>query len=251
MKRLLITTAALFILTNIFSQNARSRYTVGANLEIDKVSAKMYIHVSYAETKWGRVASNGLILVEDGKAFIFDTPMDEATTVELVKFIRDSLRANITGFVANHWHDDCIGGLAYLHSLGIKSYANRMTAELAKKNGYAVPENTFTDSLELQLGKQKIFCFYPGAAHTLDNIVVWFPGENILFGGCMVKEMKTNSMGNIVDGDLKAWPITITKVMDKFPNAWLVVPGHGQPGGLELLKHTYELAKANGQGIQK
>jgi metallo-beta-lactamase class B len=171
--------------------------------------------------------------------------MDEPTTIQLVNFIEDTLHAHIIGFVPNHWHADCIGGLKYLHSLGIKSYANKMTIDLAQKNGYTSPQHAFSDSLLLKLNEKDILCIYPGAAHSMDNIVVWIPSEKILFGGCMVKDLNAKNMGNYADGDLKAWPQTIKKVMDRFPTANIVIPGHGQIGGFDLLNHTYELAKAH------
>ncbi len=217
---------------------------ISGDLEILKLTQNAYIHISYANTEWGRIASNGLIYVQDHKAFLFDTPMDEPTTKLLVKFIEDSLTAQIVGFVPNHWHADCIGGLKYLHSIGVESYANSMTIEFARKNGYEQPRQAFTDSLILQLGKKKIVCFYPGAAHSMDNIVVWLPGERILFGGCMVKDLAAKNMGNYADGDLKQWPETIRKIMARFPDAEIVIPGHGQFGGFNLLKHTFELSKA-------
>ncbi|MDP4204044.1 MAG: CfiA family subclass B1 metallo-beta-lactamase, partial [Bacteroidota bacterium] len=73
------------------------------------------------------------------------------------------------------------------------------------------------------------------------NIVVWIPSEKILFAGCMVKEMKANTKGNLSDADVKAWPSTIKKVMAKFPSARIVIPGHGEAGGFELLQHTLEV----------
>lgn len=168
--------------------------------------------------------------------------MDEATTKELVNYIHNTLKARITGFVPNHWHADCLGGLTYLHSIGVQSYANQMTKEIAIKNNYPSPLNTFTDSTILNFGKKQIFCYYPGAAHSMDNIVVWIPSGKILFAGCMVKDMNASNMGNYADGSLKAWPQTIKNVMNRFPEATVVIPGHGNSGGFELLKHTYELA---------
>lgn len=240
------TLVALLITSGIFAQHQFKTVKVSENLEIVKLSPHSYVHVSYSEpnSTWGRIASNGLVFVQGGEAFLFDTPMDEPTTIQLVNFIKDSLKAQIKGFVPNHWHEDCIGGLAYLHQVGVKSYANYMTIELAQKKGYTVPKNAFKDSLQLKLGKEKIFCYYPGAAHSLDNIVVWIPAENILFAGCMAKEMKSRTMGNYVDGDLKAWPGTIERVINRFPSAKIVIPGHGQFGDLGLLTHTLELARS-------
>jgi metallo-beta-lactamase class B len=117
-----------------------------------------------------------------------------------------------------------------------------MTRDLAIKNNYPSPKNIFSDSTTLKFGKQQIFCYYPGAAHSMDNIVVWIPSEKILFAGCMAKDLKASNMGNYADGSLKTWPVTIKNVMNRFPDVAIVIPGHGNFGGFELLKHTYELA---------
>ena len=82
-----------------------------------------------------------------------------------------------------------------------------------------------------------------GAAHSMDNIVVWIPSEQILFTACMVKNMRSKNLGNTADGDLISYPMTLTKVMKKFPSAKIVIPGHGEYGGLELIEHTLELTK--------
>ena len=82
-----------------------------------------------------------------------------------------------------------------------------------------------------------------GAAHTVDNIVVWIPDEKILFGGCMIKELKANNLGNIVDADIDAWPKTLKTVRSEFSMAKIVIPGHGLYGGIELIDHTIDLLK--------
>ena len=91
------------------------------------------------------------------------------------------------------------------------------------------------------LGDKPIKCYYFGAAHTLDNIVIWIPSDQILFAGCMVKSLESPDLGNTVDGNLNSYPKTIDKLIEEFPTAKFVIPGHGQFGGIELLKHTKEL----------
>jgi len=117
-----------------------------------------------------------------------------------------------------------------------------MTIDIAKANNLPVPANGFKDSLQLQLGDKVIKCYYFGAAHSLDNIAVWIPSEQILFPGCIVKSINSRDLGNIVDGDLSAYPKTIDKLIKRFPMAKIVIPGHGPFGGYELIKHTKELA---------
>jgi metallo-beta-lactamase class B len=62
-----------------------------------------------------------------------------------------------------------------------------------------------------------------------------------IFAGCMVKSAKSDDLGNTVDGDLTVYPQTIDKLIKKFPMAQIVIPGHGEPGGVELIMHTKEL----------
>ena len=117
-----------------------------------------------------------------------------------------------------------------------------MTVQLAKAKNLPLPTNGFKDSITLYLGDKEIFCEYLGAAHSMDNIVVWIPSEKLLFAGCMVKELNSKHLGNTTDGDLKAYPETIKRVLNKYHDAKYVVPGHGLFGGLELLRHTLDLS---------
>ena len=116
-----------------------------------------------------------------------------------------------------------------------------MTVDLAKEHGKPVPQNGFTDSLYLSFHGEDVCCYYLGCGHSTDNIVVWIPSEKILFGGCMVKEIHSKGLGSISDSNVEEWPETIQKVMEKFPEAQIVIPGHGKIGGKELLNHTKEL----------
>jgi metallo-beta-lactamase class B len=181
-----------------------------------------------------------MIFINGNDAFLFDTPVTDSLTMDLVSWLRDSMKLKIVGFIPNHWHVDCMGGLKYLQSQKIESYANQMTIDIAKTKDLPVPTHGFKDSLKLHLGDKLIECYYFGAAHTLDNIVVWIPSEQILFAGCMVKSLNSD-LGNTVDGDLIAYPKTIDKLIERFSKAKIVIPGHGQFGGIELIKHTKDL----------
>jgi metallo-beta-lactamase class B len=244
MKFLMVVMMALSIHSTGFSQPGFERIKIARDLELIRLSENAYVHVSISEVHgYGQVSSNGLIFIDGGEAYLFDTPMTEALTQDLIYWFRDSMNLKIVGFVPNHWHDDCMGGLAFIKKSGIESWANQMTIEIAKTNGLPLPDHGFKDSLELNPGNKKIECFYFGAAHSMDNIVVWIPSEQILFAGCMIKSTEWQNLGNTADGDLVAYPETIRKVISKFPNAKIVIPGHGQVGGLELLYHTKNLLR--------
>lgn len=242
MKKIILVLFIGWIQLSGFSQNDFIRIKISKDIELIKLSENAYVHVSTAEIPtFGRFPSNGLIFINGSDAFLFDTPVTDSITKELVSWVKDSLKVNIVGFVPNHWHVDCVGALGYLQNQKITSYANQMTIDIAKAKNLPVPMHGFKDSLQLQLGDKLIKCYYLGAAHTLDNIAVWIPSEKILFAGCMIKSMNSKDLGNTVDGDLMAYPNTLDKLIDRFPTAKIVIPGHGQIGGIELIRHTREL----------
>lgn len=216
---------------------------VTKDLQLIQLTGQSYIHVSWSETPgYGRYSSNGMIYIDGREALLLDTPVTDEVTRTLVRFLEDSLSLKITGFVPNHWHEDCMGGLAHLQSVGIPSYAHQMTCDLAKSHDLPIPDLCFTDRMVISVGRQEVICEYPGPAHTLDNIVVWIPSEKILFAGCMVKSTDSRNLGNTSDGDMVNYASTIRNVIEKYGDAVYVVPGHGKWGGHELLSHTLELA---------
>ncbi len=226
------------------AQTQYQRFKVSNDIDIIKITNDSYVHVSYADMPpFGRVASNGLLFTNEGKAVLFDTPATDSLTKDLVNWIEDSLKVKITAFVPNHWHADCMGGLAYLNGKGIESYADERTIQIAKSKNLPLPLHGFKDSLKLNLSGKEIMCNYFGAAHTTDNIVVWIPSEKILFAGCMIKDMNSKGLGNTADGDLKAYPRTVMKVLNKYHHSKIVIPGHGSIGGAELLEHTLKLSE--------
>jgi Zn-dependent hydrolases, including glyoxylases len=222
------------------------KITISPDIELIPITENCFIHVSYHSLpSYGRVGSNGVVYIDNGKAFLFDTPMTEAMTQTLVEWLGKEMKLQIVGFVPNHWHSDCTGGLAFLKKCGIPTYANQKTIDILSKENLPLPETAFNDSLTLWLNDKKVECFYPGAAHAIDNIVVWIPAEKILFAGCMVKEVASATLGNTADGDLSVYPATIQRVKERYPEAKFVVPGHGLAGGKELVEHTLSMALRN------
>jgi metallo-beta-lactamase class B len=243
MKNLMTIIIAGLIQYNVFSQIHYEKIKISSDLELIKLSENAYVHVSYLNLpNYGRTPANGLIFINGGEAFIFDSPWTDSLTMNLFSWIADSMKLKIMGFIPNHWHVDCMGGLGSLQQEKIETYANQMTIDIAKFKNLPIPAHGFKDSLQLQLGDKMIKCYFLGAAHSLDNIVVWIPSEQILFPGCMVKSLDSRDLGNTADGDLIAYPKTIDKLIVKFPTAKIVIPGHGQFGGLDLIRHTQELS---------
>lgn len=242
MKKPLILAAAL--LAAVATQ-AQTIFHVTDSITLTQVSPHTWVHTSLADLDgFPGVSSNGLVVISGNDALLLDTPANNAQTESLVRFLADSLHARVTQFMPNHWHGDCMGGLGYLQSQGIVSYANRMTVAEAEKHGLPVPDHGFDKSLTLKVGDIKVICRYEGGGHTPDNTVAWIPSEGVLFGGCLVKDAKATWIGNTSDADMAAWPGTMERVCKKYRKAAVVVPGHGPWGGTELLTHTLKLVSA-------
>ena len=211
------------------------------DLHILKLSENVYIHRSYATVApYGRFYSNGMIYVVEDACYVFDTPMTEEITQELLDWIIKDQKLTIVGVVVNHFHEDCLGGLRLFHQVGIPSYSGKMTQVLAEADTVVVPQIGFVRRKKLRLSGKKIILYYPGEGHSRDNTVAYIPDEKVLFGGCMVKSLRSGK-GNLADANVTAWPITIKKVSAKFGDAKWVIPGHGKAGGTELLDFTIKL----------
>ena len=111
-------------------------------LKIQALTPKALVHVTYLNTnQWGRVPCNGMIYYNKGEAIVFDTPPNDSVSLQLIDWIETKLKAKVKAIVVNHFHGDCLGGLNAFHQRGIPSYANQLTIDLAKANGYPVPQN--------------------------------------------------------------------------------------------------------------
>jgi metallo-beta-lactamase class B len=71
-------------------------------------------------------------------------------------------------------------------------------------------------------------------------VIGYFPDGNAVFGGCLIKEMNATK-GFLGDANLTAWPETVQKLKQKYPNTKIVIPGHGKSGGSELFDYTIQL----------
>lgn len=214
-------------------------------LVITQISENSFIHTSYKQTNdYGNVPCNGLVVKNSNEAIVFDTPINDKSSEELIDWITDRLHTKIKAVIPTHFHDDSMGGLQAFHNHHIPSYSYAKTIELGKKNNFVVSENSFSDSVVLKVGNEKVIAKFFGEGHTKDNAVGYFPAEHILFGGCLLKELDA-SKGYLGDANVSAWSATVEKVKKEYPDVKLVVPGHGDYGDGKLLDYTIKLFKKN------
>ena len=215
------------------------------DLIVTQITENSFVHTSFLQTNdFGNVPCNGLIVTNSNEAIIFDTPTNENNSEELINWINENLKCKINAIIPGHFHEDCLGGLKAFEKNDIPSYANFKTIELAKENNVNVPKNGFKDSLKLKVGDEIVTAKFFGEGHTRDNIVGYFPSENLMFGGCLIKEIDA-SKGYLGDANVLAWSTTVEKVKNEYPDVKIIVPGHGEYGNKKLLDYTIELFKVN------
>jgi metallo-beta-lactamase class B len=212
-------------------------------LSLEQVSPHVYLHTSFLETnRFGRVACNGMIVVDAGEAIVFDTPATESATIELLDYAERTLKVRVKAVVPTHFHADCLAGLAEFHRRRIRSYALASTLALAAGSKAEVPQQGFAERLALRVGQQEVIAHFLGEGHTKDNVVAYFPAEQVLFGGCLIKALGADK-GFLGDANVRAWPQTVAKLKQTYPHTRVLIPGHGQAGGLELSDYTIQLFK--------
>lgn len=234
----LIVLLGIIIVKTLF---AGSNIKISDDLELQRISDRCYIHISHTLFESGnRIPANGLVYINAEEVFIIDTPWTNELTQLLIEYLQDSIQVSVESVIVTHWHIDCMGGLEVVHKAGIKSYAYQLTSEFCKKENLPIPQISFQDSLIIGPDND-LLLKYLGPGHTEDNIVVYIPTEKILFAGCMAKTLSWNSLGFTGNANIPKWPGTLKNVMTTFPDAKIVVPGHGNYGGLDIIQHTLSL----------
>ena len=213
------------------------------DLAITEINPGVFVHQSYHDVPgWGVVSANGLVVVDQQKAFIVDTPWSEADTQRLVEWI-DSKGLKLLGSVSTHSHEDRTAGIGWLNERGVPTHATAMTNQLLQQAQRPPATHDMTGEGD-RLADGLLEVFYPGGGHTVDNVVVWLPQSQTLFGGCLIRSAASTSLGYTGEARIDQWAASVAKVLTRYPKVKTVVPGHGTVGDASLLNHTIELAKA-------
>ncbi|MCX7749495.1 MAG: subclass B1 metallo-beta-lactamase [Clostridia bacterium] len=218
-------------------------------VELKKMNDHMWIHTSYMDYQGNKTPSNGMVVLTSKGLVLVDTPWNDEQTRELIKLAEEKFKEDFVMAIITHAHDDRIGGINTLLENNIEVKSTALTANLAEKVGFKRPNSILNEKEEeIQAGNTMMEMLYPGEGHSKDNITVWFSKEKVLFGGCLIKSDDAKDLGSIKDANIKEWPVSVRKVLERYGNAVMVVPGHGNHGNINLLHHTLELLSKGTDG---
>lgn len=210
-------------------------------------------------------SSNILVVkMNDDTVVLVSSPFEKLATKTLLDWVNKTLSPKKSVDINTHFHLDGTGGNEIYRQMGVETWSSDLTKEMriADNKKDRVKSAEFYENEDLKkrilqshptfaehtfnLKEGKAFSFsgeivevyFPGPAHSPDNVVVYFPKQKLLFGGCMIKP---KSLGYLGAADVKAWPES-ARNLRRF-EVKTVVPGHGNWGGPELIDKTIEVAE--------
>jgi metallo-beta-lactamase class B len=213
------------------------------NLKISHLTGDFFVFTTYNYYKGNRIPANGMYLLTNKGAVMFDSPWDTTQFQPLLDSIRVRHNENVVLCIATHFHEDRTGGLEYYRQHGIKTYTTRLTDKLSKERGMKRAEFLIDKDTVFTVGQYLFQTYFPGEGHAPDNIVIWFEKEKVLYGGCLVKSVEDTTLGNLSDANVMDYSTTIKNVQEKYKKPKYIITGHNDWTNTKSLKHTLKMAQ--------
>jgi glyoxylase-like metal-dependent hydrolase (beta-lactamase superfamily II) len=220
-------------------------------------------------------ANAGFVVTSEG-VVVIDAQASPVDAERMLASIRKVTKQPVRWVILTHHHPDHHFGTIVFRRQGAKVMAHPDTRTLSAEGGedaaladwsrvvgvqsllgfeYAnTPDRPVTGADTLRLGGTSIVAAHLGPAHTPGDLVVWLPGQQVLFAGDLLIE---DGVSMMVDGSSRAM-LAAMDALGRY-GAAVVVPGHGRlppkPAALEDSTRRYvaslrdEMQHAIEQGV--
>lgn len=192
----------------------------------------------------GFMSNAGFVVTREG-VVVFDALATPALAQELIDVIRTKTDRPIRHVVVSHYHADHVYGLQVFKAAGAEIWAREEGREylasdqarerLAQRRRdlspwvdaqtHLVPADHWIRqgaATAFTLGGMRFELVEGGNAHTRGDLMLWIPGESVLFAGDL---FFTRRLPFVVDGNTREWLSALDR-MERV-HATVVVPGHG------------------------
>ena len=217
-----------------------SQYPIG----LQKIADGVWVHTSiYSFPGAGNVPSNGLVVEEEDGLILIDTAWGEMATGALLEKLKTETGKDVKKLVITNHHFSRLAGVDMLERQGVTVFTHPQTPTLSAALATPVPDTSVASLTEAgsrnKVGPIEIA--YPGPGNTADNLVVYVPASKVLFAGTIVRGKGSPALSNFERADMKSWPKSLSWIKQTYPEASLVVPGHGKGSKLDLIDDTLAL----------
>jgi glyoxylase-like metal-dependent hydrolase (beta-lactamase superfamily II) len=183
---------------------------------------------------------NVTAIVDDGNTLLIDSGIDSRVT-ELSEAVVKATMRPVTQLVNTHWHFDHIGGNVYFGSEGVSIIAQENVKKrlssvqdvpfIGLRDGHypsqALPAVTYSSSMTLNQGSQRLILANYGSAHTDGDTVIYIAPANVV----VVGDIFSNHFYPIIDlasgGSIDGMIHSIDQILTLTDERTKIVPGHG------------------------
>jgi cyclase len=210
-----------------------------ASASVQKIGADLYAYISQNDA-----SANSTFLVGDKGILVVDTGLDAKEGGRLLEEIRKISPLPILWIVNTHYHPDHrVGNNALAPDALVISTAytrNQVLRGAKRQAGAKLPTEyvlnaNFEKEVSLFIGNHEVRIYHPGLAHTLGDLIVYFPDEHAISTGDL---FLNNSCPAMDEGSIENWIKALERIL-ALPVEH-VVPGHFDVGKLSDVQHFHD-----------
>jgi cyclase len=183
---------------------------------------------------------NVTAVVDNGSTLLIDSGM-ESRAVELNDAVFKATMRPVTRLVNTHWHFDHTGGNVFLGSSGVTIVAQENVKRqlssvqnvpfVGLRDGHyppqALPTVTYSKSMALDQGSQRLTLANYGPAHTDGDTIAYIAPANVV----VVGDIFSNAFYPIIDltspGSIDGMILSVNRILAQTDEQTRIVPGHG------------------------
>ena len=138
-----------------------------------------------------------------------------------------------------------MGGMDALHAAGIATYANALSEPACPQGWLRRNTACFAANGWVRFDQQPrptVLRYFTRPGHTSDNITVGIDGTDIAFGGCLIKDSKAKSLGNLGDADTEHYAASARAFGAAFPKGQHDRDEPFRPDSRAAITHTARMA---------
>ncbi len=188
---------------------------------VQQIGTDLYAYVSDDDS-----SANSTFLVGPEGILVVDSGLTPAQGQKLLSAIRSVSALPIRYLINTHYHPDHQGGNAVLGPEAViisTEFTRQRTLEFTQQTGRALDpaQVTFDRELVVHVGSYPVRVIHPGPAHTLGDVYVYFPQQQVVAAGDLFLTQSSPAMDR---GSVKSWIAALESIL-ALP-IQTIVPGH-------------------------